>query len=110
VLAATAQHYTILDLVAHGWYHADDDETVIYLLNDEGAVKPITATAFIDRLQNLQGARGLPHLAFLSTCESAAPEAEREGALGGLGAEVGPRAWDAGRHRRDQARVHHHRH
>ena len=47
-------------------------------------VSPTTATRFIERLDRLQGARGLPHLTFLSTCESASPEAEREGAMGGL--------------------------
>jgi WD40 repeat protein len=80
----TAQQYTILHVVAHGWYRASDGETIVYLLDDTGQIKPAPATRLIERLDQLQGARGLPHLVFLSTCESAAPEAEREGALGGL--------------------------
>ncbi|MEJ2733209.1 MAG: CHAT domain-containing protein [Anaerolineae bacterium] len=80
----TAQHYTILHIVAHGWYRDTDGETILYLLDESGQVRPTPATRLIERLGLLQGARGLPHLTFLSTCESAAPEAEREGALGGL--------------------------
>ncbi|MGD9145760.1 MAG: CHAT domain-containing protein, partial [Anaerolineae bacterium] len=80
----TNQHYTLLHIVAHGWYRDSDGETILYLLDQDAQVKPTTATHLIDRLDQLQGARGLPHLAFLATCESAAPEAEREGALGGL--------------------------
>lgn len=81
----TNQHYTILHIVAHGLFRTDDGETILYLLDDKGDVRPITATAFIDRLQNLQGVKGLPHLVFLASCDSAAPEAERAGAMGGLG-------------------------
>ncbi|HSH02970.1 MAG TPA: CHAT domain-containing protein [Anaerolineae bacterium] len=80
----TAQNYPILHIVAHGWYNQDKDITYLYLLDDTGQVKPITADQFISRLANLQGKGGLPHLTFLSTCESAAPEADHEGALGGL--------------------------
>jgi energy-coupling factor transporter ATP-binding protein EcfA2 len=80
----TDQHYTLLHVVAHGWHRKADGETVLYLLDEDSRVSPTPATDLIERLDRLQGARGLPHLAFLSTCESAAPEAEREGALGGL--------------------------
>jgi WD40 repeat protein len=80
----TAEHYTILHIVAHGWYRNSDGETILYLLDENSEVSPIPTSRLIERLDQLQGARGLPHLAFLSTCESAAPEAEREGALGGL--------------------------
>src|SRR5262249_62120080 len=45
-------------------------------------VDAVTARRLVGRLRNLNGAHGLPHFAFLSTCESAAPEAE--GTLGGL--------------------------
>ena len=81
----TSQHYTILHIVAHGLFRSSDGETILYLLDDKGDVRPITATAFIDRLQNLQGVKGLPHLIFLASCDSAASEAERAGAMGGLG-------------------------
>ncbi len=80
----TSQHYTILHIVAHGWYRDTDGETILYLLDENAQVSPTPATRLIERLDLLQGARGLPHLTFLSTCESAAPEAEREGAMGGL--------------------------
>jgi hypothetical protein len=64
----TGQHYTILHIVAHGWYRQRDGETILYLLDDDLQVSPTTATRFIERLDRLQGARGLPHLTFLSTC------------------------------------------
>ncbi len=75
--------YTLLHLVCHGHYMRDTGETAIYLAGVDGQVKPVAASELIGRLQALHGARGLPHLAFLATCESAHPEAE--GALGGLG-------------------------
>ena len=85
----TAGHYTMLHLVAHGQYRKDG-ETVLFLLDapdQTAADKPprvaaVPATELIKRLGRLRGARGLPHLAFLATCESAKPEAEA--ALGGL--------------------------
>ncbi|HSR34271.1 MAG TPA: CHAT domain-containing protein, partial [Anaerolineae bacterium] len=80
----TDEQYTMLHIVAHGWYREDDGETILYLLDEDLQISPIPTTRLIERLDQLQGARGLPHLAFLATCESAVPEAEREGALGGL--------------------------
>ena len=78
----TAQPITLLHFVCHGNV-AENGETVIYLADAENRVAPVPASQLIERLRRLQGARGLPRLAFLSTCESAPPEAE--GALGGLG-------------------------
>jgi WD40 repeat protein len=83
--AITATHYTLLHVVCHGQYLKAGDgpaDTVLYLAAADGSVDVVTATRLIERLRNLGGARGLPHLAFLSTCESASAEAE--GALGGL--------------------------
>ncbi len=78
----TKQQYTLLHLVAHGWYKkGEENETVLYLLNDKGDVAPLTASKLINRLQRQRGIQ-LPHLAFLCTCESA--EAEAATALGGL--------------------------
>ena len=74
----TADHFTLLHLVAHGAYRKDG-ETEIYLLDEAGQVARVTATELIKHLRRL---RRLPHLAFLATCESARPEAEA--ALGGL--------------------------
>nr|MBD2222450.1 CHAT domain-containing protein [Calothrix sp. FACHB-1219] len=44
---------------------------------------PVTGTRLIERLRSLSASKGLPHFTFLSTCESASPEAEA--ALGGFG-------------------------
>lgn len=75
--------YSILHVVCHGRF--DGDETWLFL---EGAsadesglasVQPISATELIERLARV---RQLPHLVFLSVCESSAPEAEQR--LGGL--------------------------
>ena len=79
----TAQPYSLLHLVCHGKFQSESGDTVLYLARSDGSVEPVTTTRLIDRLSKLQGARGLPHFAFLCTCESAAAEAE--GALGGLG-------------------------
>jgi WD40 repeat protein/energy-coupling factor transporter ATP-binding protein EcfA2 len=76
--------YTLLHLMAHGRYVSADRETVLYLLDERGQVAPIAGAELVGRLGRLQGARGLPQLVFLGACESAAPEAERSGALGGL--------------------------
>ncbi|HZZ80220.1 MAG TPA: CHAT domain-containing protein [Gemmataceae bacterium] len=79
----TAERYTLLHIVGHGQYIRGDGETILYLAKADNNVDPVPATRLLQRLKQLNGARGLPHFTFLSTCESAAPEAE--GALGGLG-------------------------
>jgi len=78
----TAAPYTILHVVGHGAFPTDAGEPLLYLAKPDGTAAPVPAGVVIDRLGKLRGARGLPHLAFLSCCEVAAPEAE--GALGGL--------------------------
>lgn len=77
----TGGPYTLLHLVSHGQVVADG-ETVVYLLDSAGQVAPVTATDLIGRLGRLGAGRGLPHFAFLATCEGARPQAED--ALGGL--------------------------
>jgi WD40 repeat protein len=74
---------TLLHIVAHG--RALDDESLLYLSRDDNPeeVDAVTATRLRDRLAGLRGEHGLPHLIFLSTCESASPDAD--GTLGGLG-------------------------
>ena len=82
----TAAPYTLLHVVAHGQFirrGPQQGETLLYLAGADGGVEPVPASRLIERLGRLSGAQGLPRLAFLATCESAAPEAE--GALGGLG-------------------------
>ena len=74
--------YTLLHILAHGKFAASADETYLYLANDQNGTEPVKASELIERLEQLQGARGLPHLTFLATCESAVPEAE--GSMGGL--------------------------
>ncbi|MCI5147485.1 MAG: CHAT domain-containing protein, partial [Candidatus Electrothrix sp. AR3] len=76
----TKQHYTLLHLVAHGLYR--NGETILYLLDAEHKVSPLNASDLIKKMKRQRSVSGLPHLAFLSTCESAKPEAEE--ALGGL--------------------------
>jgi WD40 repeat protein/ABC-type Mn2+/Zn2+ transport system ATPase subunit len=68
-----------LHIVCHGRYIKDSTETALYFPKD-GSGTPVTGSELIDRLGRLDR---LPHLAFLSTCESAAPGAES--GLGGLG-------------------------
>jgi len=79
----TAGSFTLLHLVCHG-RALPDGESVIYLArgDDPREVDPVTATRLLEQLNGLQGAGGLPHLAFLCTCESAIPAAA--GAMGGL--------------------------
>jgi WD40 repeat protein len=79
----TATYFPLLHVVCHGRALADG-ESVIYLArsDDPREVDPITATRLIDRLSRLQGVKGLPHLTFLSSCESAIPAAA--GAMGGM--------------------------
>src|SRR5205823_8439629 len=57
-------------------------ETVLYLAGAHQQVEAVSATRLVERFKRVGGARGLPHFAFLATCESASPQAE--GALGGL--------------------------
>jgi len=77
------EKYTLLHIVGHGSYNKRSGETSLFLANNEGGLGRVTATELIERLGNIGNASTLPHFTFLSTCESAAPEAE--GALGGLG-------------------------
>jgi hypothetical protein len=77
--------YTILHVVCHGWVNPEK-ETILYLeqasadpASGRGLAQPVNGSDLIERLRRV--AR-LPYLVFLSTCESAAPEAEQR--LGGL--------------------------
>ena len=78
----TGQRFPLLHIICHGQLRADG-ETVLYLDDAEGAVRPVTAAQLIARLSRLRGEFGLPHFTFLSACETAHPDAEA--ALGGLG-------------------------
>ncbi|MDF5708528.1 MAG: CHAT domain-containing protein, partial [Nostoc sp. S4] len=81
-LTDRTKQYTILHFVSHSRV-IDGGETVLYWAKTDNKVDPVTGTRLIERLRTLRGAKGLPHFTFLSTCESASPEAEA--ALGGLG-------------------------
>ncbi|MDP5017221.1 MAG: CHAT domain-containing protein [Dolichospermum sp.] len=81
-LSDRTKQYTLLHFVSHGRV-MDDGETIVYWSKADNTLEAITATRLIDRLRSLRGAKGLPHLTFLCTCESASPDAE--GSLGGLG-------------------------
>lgn len=80
--ALTAERFTLLHIICHGQLRPDG-ETVLYLDDGNGEVRPVPAVQLIGRLGRLRGAHGLPHLIFLAACETAHPGAEA--ALGGLG-------------------------
>ena len=84
VTCITGGRYTLLHIVAHGWYNDSSGETILYLLDDSGQAAPVAASRLIERLESIEPTVGLPRLTFLATCESAALEGERAGALGGL--------------------------
>jgi CHAT domain len=77
----TATPYSILHLVCHGSFGGEGD-TSVFLADEANQIDRIQATLMLQRLKSLGGKGGLPRLAFLGTCMSAAPEAE--GVLGGL--------------------------
>ena len=75
----TANRFSLLHIVCHGRYRPKDGETVLYLSDAKGEVGAVTGSDFLSQLGKT---KNLPFFAFLSTCESAAPEAESS--LGGL--------------------------
>jgi hypothetical protein len=75
----TSETYTMLHIVAHGRYSRRKSETALYLSDLDNQVDVISTSELLERLETI---RNLPYLVFLSTCESASPEAE--GTLGGL--------------------------
>ncbi len=77
----TQQHYTLLHIVCHGKFINGD--TSLFWSTPDNQVHRFTASEFLDRLKHLRGSNAVPYFAFLSTCESATPEAEA--GLGGLG-------------------------
>jgi hypothetical protein len=81
--ALTGRRDTLLHVVAHGRFARDDKEPILFLATAEGGVDPVSTSRLLERLGHLREGRGLPHFAFLCTCESADPAAE--GVLGGLG-------------------------
>ncbi|AFY43471.1 CHAT domain-containing protein [Nostoc sp. PCC 7107] len=81
-LTDRTKQYTLLHFVSHGKL-LDNGETVLYWSKADDTVEAVTATRLLDRLRLVRGAKGLPHFAFLCTCESAHPDAEA--GLGGVG-------------------------
>lgn len=75
----TAEPAAILHIVCHGVIKVDTGETLLYLSAADGDVQVVTGAELIARLARIPN---LPPFAFLSACNTAAPE--REGALGGL--------------------------
>jgi hypothetical protein len=78
----TSERYTLLHIVCHGWYKRDDGETILYMARADNTVDPVPGNRLLERLGRLGGARGLPHFAFLSACDTTVPAASA--ALGGL--------------------------
>ncbi|MEH2255257.1 nSTAND1 domain-containing NTPase [Nostoc sp.] len=83
-LTNAQQPYTLLHIVCHGRLMTNDEggDTVLYWATANNQVEPVPGKELLKRLRQIGGKNGLPHLTFLSTCESADPRAE--GALGGL--------------------------
>lgn len=78
----TTDRYTLLFIVCHGVYQQKIRENLLYIPEGDRR-RPVTGSLLVERLGRLEGAHGLPHFTFLSTCESADPQAEN--GLGGLG-------------------------
>ncbi len=78
--ALTTIAYPILHIVAHGTVSRKTGETALFLAGTDQQVAVVMASQLIERLSAI---RYRPYLIFLSTCESASPEAEQS--LGGLG-------------------------
>ncbi|MEM7032507.1 MAG: CHAT domain-containing protein, partial [Chloroflexota bacterium] len=78
------EHYTLLHIVAHG--QVKRKKTELYLTDDQNQVDRVSSDDLITELRRIRGGKGLPHFAFLCTCESAKPTSE--GALGGLAQEL----------------------
>jgi hypothetical protein len=79
----TEEHFSLLHIVCHGWYNSAKHETILYLANPDNSVAPVPSSTIIERLRAIQGPRGLPHFALLSSCESAVPDIDA-GSLSGL--------------------------
>jgi formylglycine-generating enzyme required for sulfatase activity len=77
--ALSEASYPLLHLVCHGRVVERTGETVLFLSTPDGQAAPVEGSDWITRLSPL---KNLPHLVFLSTCESADPRAES--GLGGL--------------------------
>lgn len=82
---AASGFYSVLHIVCHGWVDPKDSETWLYFeqpaADESGlfAPEPVEAAKLIEELRRIGQ---LPHLVFLSVCQSSAPEAEQR--LGGL--------------------------
>lgn len=82
----TAGSFPLMHIICHGRVvphesRGDDTqagETILYLAHDDDPrqAHPVPATAFIDQLRMLRGIYGLPQCIFLSSCETASPQAE----------------------------------
>ncbi|MEO0868060.1 MAG: CHAT domain-containing protein, partial [Cyanobacteria bacterium J06642_11] len=81
----TKQSYTILHFVSHGRL-IDQKETVLYWTDEENQVEVVKGSDLIEELKNIRGPKGLPHFAFLCTCESASKSAD--GAFGGFAEQL----------------------
>src|SRR5262249_51231573 len=82
----TGADYTLLHVVCHGRFQLQAEDTILYLATPGNGVDRVPAKEFVERLRRLRGAHGLPHFAFLCSCESASPRAEET--VGGLAQQM----------------------
>ncbi|OQY35727.1 MAG: hypothetical protein B6I38_01345 [Anaerolineaceae bacterium 4572_5.1] len=80
----TATHYPILHIVAHGQFIKSKSlsDTNLYLADADNRADVLSASRLIEQLQDIAN---LPRFAFLVTCESGDPRAEKGGSMGGFG-------------------------
>lgn len=66
-----ANRFTLLHIVCHGAFKPENKETILFFPDENGY--PVTTSELIKRFKRLTP---LPHFTFLSSCESASPNAE----------------------------------
>ena len=80
--------YTLLHLVCHGRLNEHTNETIIYLADADGRTAPVESSRLLRRLRLQAAETGVPHFAFLATCQSGRSMAARghpeSQAMGGL--------------------------
>jgi len=85
----TAERFTLLHVVGHGLVsrqNCSKDPFGLLLEGEDGKPKKIPGNRLVEQLGELHGDQGLPHLAFLAVCSSAAQGTDA--AFGGLAQQL----------------------